>query len=105
VMITGDHPATARAIAQEIGLWEEGDLLIQGGELDALDQQNLEERIDRVRVVARATAEHKLRIVNALKARGFICAMTGDGVNDAPAVKAASIGVAMGKDGNDVTEQ
>jgi Ca2+-transporting ATPase len=105
VMITGDHPATARAIAQEIGLWIEGDLLITGGELDNLDQQSLEERIDRVRVVARATAEHKLRIVSALRARGFICAMTGDGVNDAPAVKAASIGIAMGKAGTDVTKE
>ena len=105
VMITGDHPATGRAIAEEIGLWEERDLLITGRELDGLDQQSLEERIDRVRVVARATAEHKLRIVSALKSRGFICAMTGDGVNDAPAVKAASIGVAMGKAGADVTKE
>ncbi len=105
VMITGDHPATARAIADEIGLWEEGDELVTGAELDHLDQQKLEERIDKVRVVARATAEHKLRIVDALKARGFICAMTGDGVNDAPAVKAASIGVAMGKGGTDVTKE
>jgi Ca2+-transporting ATPase len=105
VMITGDHPATARAISEEIGLWDEGDLLITGAELDGLEQQSLEERIDRVRVVARATAEHKLRIVKALKARHFICAMTGDGVNDAPAVKAASIGVAMGKTGTDVTKE
>jgi len=105
VMITGDHPATARAIAQEIGLWAEGDLILTGNELDQLDQQSLEERIDRVRVVARATAEHKLRIVAALKARGLICAMTGDGVNDAPAVKAASIGVAMGRAGADVTKE
>src|SRR6185295_15758240 len=83
VMITGDHPATARAIAGEIGLWHEGDELLTGTELDGLDQQALEERVDRVRVVARATAEHKLRIVQALKARGLLCAMTGDGVNDA----------------------
>jgi Ca2+-transporting ATPase len=105
VMITGDHPATARAIAREIGLWAEGDLIVTGNELDQLDQQSLEEQIDRVRVVARATAEHKLRIVDALKARGLICAMTGDGVNDAPAVKAASIGVAMGRAGADVTKE
>jgi Ca2+-transporting ATPase len=105
VMITGDHPATARAIAQEIGLWAEGDILVTGNELDQLDQQSLEDRIDKVRVVARATAEHKLRIVDALKARGFICAMTGDGVNDAPAVKSASIGIAMGKAGADVTKE
>ena len=105
MMITGDHPATGRAIAQEIGLWVEGDLMLTGHEMDALDQQSLEERIDRVRVVARATAEHKLRVVTALKARGFICAMTGDGVNDAPAVKSASIGVAMGRAGADVTKE
>ncbi|HEX8951606.1 MAG TPA: cation-translocating P-type ATPase, partial [Polyangia bacterium] len=105
VMITGDHPATARAIADEIDLWRDGDELVTGNELDNLDQQKLEQRIDKVRVVARATAEHKLRIVDALKARGFICAMTGDGVNDAPAVKAASIGVAMGKTGTDVTKE
>ena len=105
VMITGDHPVTAKAIAVEIGLWAEGDMLLTGSELENLDQQSLEERIDRVSVVARATAEHKLRIVLALKARGFICAMTGDGVNDAPAVKAASIGVAMGKAGADVTKE
>ncbi len=105
MMITGDHPATARAIAVEIGLWEEGDLILTGHELDSMDQQRVEEQIDRVRVVARATAEHKLRIVSALKARGMLCAMTGDGVNDAPAVKAASIGIAMGKAGTDVTKE
>ncbi|MCU1279696.1 MAG: ATPase, partial [bacterium] len=105
VMITGDHPATARAIAEEIELWRQGDEILTGNDLDHLDQQKLEERIDKVRVIARATAEHKLRIVHALKARGFICAMTGDGVNDAPAVKAASIGVAMGRGGTDVTKE
>jgi Ca2+-transporting ATPase len=104
-MITGDHPATARAIAEEIGLWEDAAQLLTGVELDGLDQQALEEQVDRVRVVARATAEHKLRIVQALKARGLLCAMTGDGVNDAPAVKAASIGIAMGKAGTDVTKE
>jgi len=105
IMITGDHPATARAIADEIGLWSEGDLLLTGGELDAMDQQRLEQQVDHLRVVARATAEHKLRIVEALKARQFVCAMTGDGVNDAPAVKSASIGVAMGRTGTDVTKE
>ncbi len=99
------HPATARAIAEEIGLWHDGDVMLTGGELDTTEQQSLEEKIDRVSIVARATAEHKLRIVEALRARGFVCAMTGDGVNDAPAVKAASIGVAMGKGGTDVTKE
>ena len=108
VMITGDHPATARAIAEEIGLIAADDrqaLVLSGRDLDQLEQQSLEDRIDRVCVVARATAEHKLRIVHALRARGFVCAMTGDGVNDAPAVKAASIGIAMGKTGTDVTKE
>ncbi len=105
VMITGDHPTTARAIAEEIGLWDEGAQLLTGTQIDALDAQGLEEQIGEVRVVARATAEHKLRVVMALKARGILCAMTGDGVNDAPAVKAASIGIAMGKAGTDVTKE
>ncbi|MEK6608665.1 MAG: cation-translocating P-type ATPase [Myxococcota bacterium] len=105
MMVTGDHPATALAIAREIGLWQEGDLALSGPVLDGIDQQNLEEMVPRVRVVARATAAHKLRIVDALKARGFVCAMTGDGVNDAPAVKAASIGVAMGRAGTEVTKE
>ncbi len=104
VMITGDHPATARAIAEEIGLWQPGDQLLTGHELDGLDQQSLAERCDQVRVLARATAQHKLRMVEAMRSRGFVCAMTGDGVNDAPAVKAASIGIAMGT-GTDVTKE
>jgi P-type Ca2+ transporter type 2C len=105
VMITGDHPATARAIAREIGLWEDKDMVVTGAELDEIDQQRLEAMISRVRVVARATAAHKLRVVEAFKAQGIICAMTGDGVNDAPAVKSAHIGVAMGKAGTEVTKE
>ena len=105
IMITGDHPATARAIANEIGLWQEGDTLITGAEIEDMEQQRLEREVDHLRVVARATAAHKLRVVEALKARGIICAMTGDGVNDAPAVKAAHIGVAMGRTGTDVTKE
>jgi Ca2+-transporting ATPase len=105
MMITGDHPATARAIAAEIGLWSEGDLILTGSELDGMAQAALVERVERLRVVARATAENKLRIVDALKQRGLVCAMTGDGVNDAPAVKSASIGVAMGRAGTDVTKE
>ncbi|MCC6750924.1 MAG: cation-translocating P-type ATPase [Deltaproteobacteria bacterium] len=105
MMITGDHPSTARAIGREINLYQEGDLVLTGGELDMMDQQELENRVDRLRIVARATPLHKLRIVEALKARGLVCAMTGDGVNDAPAVKAASIGVAMGRAGTEVTKE
>jgi Ca2+-transporting ATPase len=105
VMITGDHPATARAVAQQIGLWSERDIVLTGAEIDQIDQQRLEGTILRVRVVARATAAHKLRIVEAFKARGMVCAMTGDGVNDAPAVKAAHIGIAMGRAGTEVTKE
>jgi len=105
VIITGDHPATARAIARNIGLLQEGDLVVTGSDLDAIDQQRLESLVLRIRVVARATALHKLRIVEALKARGMTCAMTGDGVNDAPAVKAAHIGIAMGRSGTEVTKE
>ncbi len=112
IMITGDHPATARAVAEEIGLWEsgtegapEGPLILTGRDIDEMEQQRLEQQIDRLAVVARAAPEHKLRIVEALKARGLICAMTGDGVNDAPAVRSANIGVAMGRTGTDVTKE
>ncbi len=105
VMITGDHPATARAIAIEIGMFEPDDLVVTGTELDGLDDQGLASRVEKITVVARATAAHKLRIVEALKARGLICAMTGDGINDAPAVKSAHIGIAMGKTGTEVTKE
>jgi Ca2+-transporting ATPase len=105
MMITGDHPATARAIGVEIGLVGEGDVVLTGQDLDAIDDQALGARIDDVAVVARATAAHKLRIVEALKARGRVCAMTGDGVNDAPAVKSAHIGIAMGRAGTEVTKE
>jgi P-type Ca2+ transporter type 2C len=105
VMITGDHPATAKAIADQLGLCSDEDLVLTGPELDMLDQQQLKSRVDRIGIVARATPLHKLRMVEALKEQGRICAMTGDGVNDAPAVKAASIGVAMGKSGTEVTKE
>jgi P-type Ca2+ transporter type 2C len=105
VMITGDHPATARAIANQIGLLGPRDMVVTGPELEQVDQQRLESIIDRVRVVARATAADKLRMVEAYKSRGLVCAMTGDGVNDAPAVKAAHIGIAMGKAGTEVTKE
>jgi Ca2+-transporting ATPase len=105
VMITGDHRLTATAIAQEIGLWDEGDEAITGAELAELSDEALAERIMRLRVFARTTAEQKLRIVRAFKARGHVVAMTGDGVNDAPALREAHIGVAMGKGGTDVARQ
>jgi Ca2+-transporting ATPase len=105
VMITGDHPDTARAIAREIGILERGDEVIVGRELDALRDAALVERVKHASVYARVTAEHKLRIVRAWKAQGAVVAMTGDGVNDAPALKEASIGIAMGISGTEVTKE
>jgi Ca2+-transporting ATPase len=105
VMITGDHRLTAAAIAHEIGLWEPGDEALTGAELAAMSDAKLAERIPKVRVFARTTAEQKLRIVRAFKAHGHIVAMTGDGVNDAPALREAHIGVAMGLGGTDVARQ
>ncbi|MCB9616322.1 MAG: HAD-IC family P-type ATPase [Sandaracinus sp.] len=104
-MITGDHRATAVAIARDLGFFEEGDLAMQGDELDALDDEALEARVSKVSVFARASAEQKLRIVRALQKRGEVVAMTGDGVNDAPALREAAIGVAMGKGGTDVARE
>jgi Ca2+-transporting ATPase len=105
VMITGDHKLTATAIAKEIGLWDEGDEAITGAELARMSDEELGKHIDHLRVFARTTAEQKLRIVRALKAHGHVVAMTGDGVNDAPALREAHIGVAMGKGGTDVARQ
>ncbi len=105
VMITGDHKLTAVAIAKELGLWEEDALAITGSELEAMSERDLINKVDLARVFARVTAEQKLRIVKAFKARGHVVAMTGDGVNDAPALREAHIGVAMGKDGTDVARQ
>ncbi len=104
VMITGDHALTAAAVAREVGIDDSG-VVITGWELDKMSDQELEEVVERVSVFARVSPEHKLRILNALKARGHIVAMTGDGVNDAPAVKRADIGVAMGIRGSDVTRE
>lgn len=105
VMITGDHPLTARAIAQEIGLLDKGGRVVTGNELDRITERDLLREVERIKVYARVSPRHKLRVVRALKAKGHVVAMTGDGVNDAPAVKEADIGVAMGKTGTDVTKE
>ncbi|GAP15713.1 cation transport ATPase [Longilinea arvoryzae] len=104
IMITGDHPLTARAIARQVGL--DGDFgVVTGPELDQLSDRELKETVRRVSIFARATPEHKLRIVQALQALGERVAVTGDGVNDAPALAAADIGVAMGETGTDVARE
>jgi len=105
VMITGDHPDTARAIARELGILAHGDEVVVGLELDRMSAQTLAQRVQQILVYARVTAEHKLRIVRAWKSHGAVVAMTGDGVNDAPALKEASIGVAMGRGGTEVTKE
>ncbi|MBS0149585.1 MAG: cation-translocating P-type ATPase [Nitrospira sp.] len=104
-MITGDHKETAVAIACELGLQRNGDMALSGAELDALTDEQLTQQVERVTVYARVSAEHKLRVVQAWKRTGAIVAMTGDGVNDAPAIKASDIGVAMGLAGTDVTKE
>jgi Ca2+-transporting ATPase len=106
VMITGDHPRTARAIARRLGLLDDdGGAVVTGDELDALDDAALQRRIEDVRVFARTNPAQKLRIVDAWKANGAVVAMTGDGVNDAPALQRADIGVAMGIIGTDVSKE
>ncbi len=105
VMITGDHPATALAIARELEIANADSIAITGVEVDKLSDHELEDQVDKMTVYARVSAVHKLRVVKAWKQRGQVVAMTGDGVNDALAVKAADIGIAMGVTGTDVTKE
>jgi len=105
VMITGDHKLTAVAVAKEIGMMKEKSLVLTGAELDRMSDEEFRKIVEDVTVYARMSPEHKLRIVDALKKKGHVVAMTGDGVNDAPAVKSADVGVSMGISGTDVTRE
>ncbi|MBI4029276.1 MAG: HAD-IC family P-type ATPase [Candidatus Blackburnbacteria bacterium] len=105
VMITGDHKATAQAIAKEAGIYHEGDTILTGEDIDALSDDEFADMLSKVSVFARVTPDHKLKIVRAYKKRGEVVAMTGDGVNDAPSLVAADLGVGMGKIGTEVAKE
>jgi len=105
IMITGDHRLTAQAIAKEAGIWHEGDNVLTGEEIDKISNEELAERLAQTTVFARVTPDHKFRIIQAYRKRGEIIAMTGDGVNDAPSLVAADLGVAMGKIGTEVAKE
>ncbi|MEI7473172.1 MAG: HAD-IC family P-type ATPase [bacterium] len=105
VMVTGDHKKTAIAIAKQIGIFEEGDLAVTGEEFETMEEKDLKQNIEKIKVFARVTPAQKYKIVETLKNLGHIVAVTGDGVNDAPALKKASIGIAMGKTGTDTAKE
>ncbi|MGQ9723527.1 MAG: cation-translocating P-type ATPase, partial [Candidatus Jordarchaeum sp.] len=105
IMITGDHRETARAIAEEVGIMTKKDLILEGRELDAIPEEEFEKMVESVKVFARNEPRHKLRIVKALRKKGNIVAMTGDGVNDAPAIREADIGIAMGVTGTQIAKE
>src|SRR3989338_6425611 len=105
VMITGDHRITAQAIAKEAGIWQENDEVLAGNDIDKMSDVELSDKLSVVSVFARVNPEHKMRIINAYRAKGIVVAMTGDGVNDAPSLVAADLGVAMGKIGTEVAKE